>query len=438
MGSSSLINTELLSLVSEVINNLSTELGISFRALKGLEYVIECDDDRVETQKKLEIDLENIISGISISRVTKNDSIEHTVISGYGKTLRIVYKLASGGQSETTLNSTITELFPAVAWDQNLKATLSVSEFAKQVTYGNAKVKIGSKTPYKNKPAHDAGTDFINKSTNSSKFDEKVSAALGIYKWLKFQDRRRRIDGIVWGYRDNTKPTGVNSNHKGDIFIMWKGNSNPTITGVSIKAGGLATKPPQFNSYIRATLNSPAFGMIKEYDNLQKESFDEIYSKIPGMNLSYSQYGKPQMTQIVARFERSNSKVYNELYDLQLNWLRQTLVNIINDNQEKSKKWLLEEVCKEQQDVPLVVIQSAGSKLKNVKEVSDEDIIKECVSVAKKVNARVGTGKQNWHIDLTCNEKTTTLNFTIRTNGPGIKHKLGQYVNLAVKFNGIK
>jgi len=73
-----------------------------------------------------------------------------------------------------------------------------------------------------------------------------------------------------------------------------------------------------------------------------------------------------------------------------------------------------------------------------VKEVSDEDIIKECVSVAKKVNARVGTGKQNWHIDLTCNEKTTTLNFTIRTNGPGIKHKLGQYVNLAVKFNGIK
>ena len=98
---------------------------------------------------------------------------------------------------------------------------------------------------------------------------------------------------------------------------------------------------------------------------------------------------------------------------------------------------MLQEVCKEQQDVPLVVIQSSGSRLSNVKEVTDEDIIKECVSVAKRVHARVGTGKQNWHIDLTCNERTTTLNFTIRTNQTGVKHKLGQYVNLAVKFNGV-
>ena len=88
----------------------------------------------------------------------------------------------------------------------------------------------------------------------SSKYDEKVSAGLGIYKWLKLQDRRRKIDGVVWGYRDNTKPSGVNPNHKGDIFIIWKGNAKPSITGVSIKAGATGTKPPQFNSYVRAIL----------------------------------------------------------------------------------------------------------------------------------------------------------------------------------------
>ena len=435
---SSLVNTELLSLVSSAINDLSTDMGISYKKLAGLEYTIECEEDRISTQEELEMHLENKIPNIKLDRVTKGDSIDHTVVSGYGKTLRIVYKQRSGGQSETTLNSTITELFPAVAWDRNLASSLNAEKFAHGVTYGNCKVKVGPKTPYKNDGAQKAGTEFISAASLSSKYDEKVAAGLGIYKWLKMQERRRGIDGVVWGYRDNTKPSGVNPNHKGDIFIIWKGSSSPAITGVSIKAGGLGTKPPQFNSYVRAIMNSPSFGMIRDYEKLQKESFEKIYKGIPGMTLNYSKYGKAEMTQIIGRFEKASPSEYEKLYNLQLNWLRQNLVDLINKNQERSKKWLLEEVCKEQQDVPLVVIQSSGSKLTDVKEVTDEDIIKECVSVTKKVHARVGSGKQDWHIDLTCNQKTTTLNFTIRTNATGVKHKLGQYINLAVKFNGVK
>ena len=38
---------------------------------------------------------------------------------------------------------------------------------------------------------------------------------------------------------------------------------------------------------------------------------------------------------------------------------------------------------------------------------------------------------------LKCNVRTTTLNFSIRTNKTGAGHKLGQYINLAVKFNGV-
>lgn len=432
---SSLVNTELLSLVSKAVNDLSTDMGISFKKLAGLEYTIECEEDRVATQEELEMHLENMIPKIKLDRVTKSDSIDHTVVSGYGKTLRIVYKLRSGGMSETTLNSTITELFPAVAWDQNLPVSLNETKFAHGVTY--AKVKVGPKTPYKNEQAKKAGSKFISDASMSSKYDEKVAAGLGIYKWLKLQDRRRKIDGVVWGYRDNTKPSGVNPNHKGDIFIIWKGNAKPSITGVSIKAGAVGAKPPQFNSYVRAIFNSKAFGLMREYEKLQKESFEKIYKGIPGMTLNMGQYGKQQMTQIVGQFEKAAPREYERLYDMQLEWLRKNVVDIINSNQEKAKAWLLQEVCKEQQDVPLVVIQSSGSRLSNVKEVTDEDIIKECVSVAKRVHARVGTGKQNWHIDLTCNERTTTLNFTIRTNQTGVKHKLGQYVNLAVKFNGV-
>ena len=129
---SSLVNTELLSLVSKAVNDLSTDMGISFKKLAGLEYTIECEEDRVATQEELEMHVENMIPNIKLDRVTKSDSIDHTVVSGYGKTLRIVYKLRSGGMSETTLNSTITELFPAVAWDQNLPVSLNETKFAQE------------------------------------------------------------------------------------------------------------------------------------------------------------------------------------------------------------------------------------------------------------------------------------------------------------------
>ena len=56
---------------------------------------------------------------------------------------------------------------------------------------------------------------------------------------------------MVWGYRNNTKPTGVNPNHKGDIFLVFKDKNNkPNIEGVSLKAGGEKTAEPQFNSYV--------------------------------------------------------------------------------------------------------------------------------------------------------------------------------------------
>jgi hypothetical protein len=437
---SSLFDTDLYTEVSRVLSNedIATELGISYRDTKGLEITVECEDDRLDTQDELEMHLENMIEDIRISRVTKSkDSVDQTVVTGYGKTLRIRYKPRSGGMAETTLNSTITELFPAIAWEKSIPSNLSVTDFAHQVH--EASVRVGPTSPYKNNVAKLAGDRFKNIASTSSKFEEKTSAAIGIYKWILNEAKRRNIRGIVWGYRDNTKPAGVNTNHKGDIFILWSGRQKPRITGVSIKAGAVGAKPPQFNSYVRAIFNSNAFGKLADYNKLQRMSYDEIYTNIPNIP-AYAQYGKASMTQVIGQFERANSAVYERLYDAQLEWMRQTLVDLINNNPEKAKRWLLEEVAKDQPDVPLVVIQSSGSSLSDVHEVTDEDTIKNCVSVSRDgngIHARVGTGKQNWHIDLTCNQKTTTLNFTIRTNKAGVGHKLGQYINLAVKFNGI-
>ena len=118
--------------------------------------------------------------------------------------------------------------------------------------------------------------------------------------------------------------------------------------------------------------------------------------------------------------------------------MRQYICDMMNKHPAKAKNWLLREVAAEQEGVPLIVLKAAG---KTTKIVDDENVIKDCVQTSKKANGIKAypskTSKQNWHIDLTCRTHTTTLNFSIRTNKTGIGHKLGQYINLAVKFNGI-
>ena len=179
---------------------------------------------------------------------------------------------------------------------------------------------------------------------------------------------------------------------------------------------------------------------MPEFDKLKKVSYDNFYKNIIVGIPPFSDYGKPKMTGVLGKYEKQNSKDYNKRYDEQLLWLKGKVIDLINNNPVESKRWLIEEVVKEQQGVPLIVIQSSGSNLNDVHEVNDEDVIKNCVSVSKAnkgISARTGSGKQGWIIDLTCNSHTTSLNFSIRTNKSGTSHKLGQYVNLAVKFNGV-
>ena len=210
---------------------------------------------------------------------------------------------------------------------------------------------------------------------------------------------------------------------------------------MSLKAGGEKTAEPQFNSYVRPIYTS--FGMLSAYSKLEKESYKKYYkgiSNIPKEN----QYGKSPMTNIVGEFEKEQPTRYESLYDEQLKWVRQTICDLINKNPEKAKRWLLQEVAKEDPNVPLVVIKAYGDKYPSgIKKLEDEDLLKNCVVDSKKTNGikaypDKGGSKQSWFIDLTCKTHTTTLKFSIRTNKTGTSHKLGQYVNLAVKFNGIK
>ena len=425
------VGSDLYAKSVEVINDNLYDLGLSINDKKsGGKYIeLICDEDRSDAREKIETELEQI-SGVKCSRayVKSKSSMDVTEISGMGDKLYLVYKAAKGGMQETTLNSSITELFPAIAFEKKISPNLLNDKFFNEVLAAHdAKLNV-----YKNKTASDAGKDIIDKATTSSKFDDKVENAKAITKFLIQEDKRKAIKKIVWGYRNNTKPDGVNPNHKGDIFAVF---DDGNILGISLKAGSAGSAEPQFNSYVRPIFNS--FNMLKDFEKLQKTSYNSYYKGIPNIP-KMTEYGKAKMTKVVGAFEASNRRRYEALYDEQLEFVRKELCDMMNKYPKKAKKWLLSEVAAEQEDVPLIVVKASDDKTKII---DDENVIKDCVQTSKKLNGIKAypskTSKQNWHIDLTCRTHTTTLNFSIRTNKPGINHKLGQYVNLAVKFNGI-
>ena len=422
-----------------ILNDILYEEGISISKVEGTSTVyiwLECDEDRIDTQEEVEHHLKKVAKPIRTYKKSKS-AFDCTELSG--TKIFIVYKNKKGGMKETTLNAAITELFPAVAFETGISDKLDIPQFYNQVAQKNEK-KLSA---YKGNPsvAFKAGKDFISKATDSSKFEEKVGNARAILGWINAENKRRKIKEVVWGYRDNTKPSGVNPKHKGDIFLVFDDTANkPNIEGVSLKAGGEKTAEPQFNSYVRPIYTS--FGMLSDYSKLEKESYKKFYKGIPNIPKE-NLYGKAPMTKVIGEFEKQQSTKYEQYYDEQLKWVRQTVCDLINDNPEKAKRWLLREVAKEDPNVPLVVVKAFGDKYPaGIKKLDDENLLKNCVVDAKKNKGikaypAKGGSKQSWFIDLTCKTHTTTLKFSIRTNKTGASHKLGQYINLAVKFNGI-
>jgi len=447
MASPKIKEGELYAQVVEKLNDILFDEGISISKVEGVKSVyiwLTCDQDRAETQEDIEHHLKSI-KGVSVKRTNTNKSgFDTTEI--VGENIFIVYKATKGGMAETTLNSSITELFPCIGFENpKTDHTLSINKFYNEICKKNNK-DVGAYARNKN-AGFKVGSEIVSKAEQSSQFETKVGNAKAFLGWLLHEDKKRKkIEKVVWGYRNNMKPEGVQPNHKGDIFIIYQDKGlKPNKKGISLKAGVLGAAEPQFNSYVSAIFNSAAFKTAqgaKVYKDLQKESYDSFYKKIPGMTLAFSQYGKQSMTKIVGEFEKSQRKQYEQYYDSQLEWLRDTVIDMMNDNQAEAKKWLIQEVAKDDPNVPLIVLKASGDKFpQDIHEIKDEDVIKNCVTTAKKggVKAYKSTSsKQNWHIDLTCKTITTTLNFSIRTNKGGIQHKLGQYVNLAVKFNGIK
>jgi hypothetical protein len=381
--------------------------------------------DRIKTRDDVEKSLKNNRVGTVTRKLMNVSGMEVTECKSGATVYRFIYKPLKGGMSQTTLNASITELFPCIAFETGIKSNTikNVRDFYNKILANNSP----SLNCYLNAKDAKAGKEFIDKA-ETGKFEEKVKNAINILKWIESVHKLHPIQNVYWGYR--AKPQGVMNNHPGDIFLQFK---NKKYLGVSLKAGGEKTDEPKLNTYVKPIFDF--YGKSAEYDKLKDKLWPQ-YELIPGITEKDKKlWGSQILAKKTFEFEQSDPNTYNELYDKNLEIIKDELLKLLNSDFNKTKEWLLEKVAQQQQSVPLVVVKATDIRARRDK---SSDILVEALASVKSIEAKLpsGTSKQGWNIMLSDGSKLK-MDFTTRTNKVGAMHKMGQFENLAVKFNKV-
>jgi hypothetical protein len=358
------------------------------------------------------------------------------------------------GGKQTTVNSTITELFPALCFNNKFepKTSKDLETFINSVKLDSFK----SKKTFLSESDMKSGKEFIvlmSKIKPNTK-QEKIENAFAITKFLYATHKNRSIDKVIWGYRK--KPVGVPTNHAGDIFIFFKDKTMyPAITGISLKAGTKKSAEPKMNSYVKTTLIKPMWkksapNAVKE---LKKELWQKVYSKVPGLSKQvnadnyFTEIGakeivraNPEMVEKLINFFEVNPKGFDELYGVMNKVCREKLIDIINNDCKAAKEWMGSEFRLEKKDekIPLILVKAVGSKYE-----MDGDPLADMLPLIKTIKAYLNENSvQEWFIDVGDGKKTLTLLMTIRSDSEfrraKPKGKLGAFVGLKLLYRGIK
>jgi len=412
----------------EVLSDFDVEVSkkSSSRTTVFLIKSTDRDTDRDELGKNLKD--AGIKFGVVGSSLSSFDPIE--IKSFNGQRVIFLFKPKSGGMNETTLNASITELFPAIAHEKKYKPK-SVAKFYDFILKQDVeKLKCVQSSDV------EAAKKFIGLAEDSSKFQDKMENAIGVYKYIKDEEKEQPIKQVYWGYR--AKPKGVPSGHPGDIFIEFKGKK-PNILGVSLKAGGKKTSEPQLNTYHRTIfVNSrgPSFNDKSGNDALRKLIYNQVYSKIKGMppidNFDGGKGGrhkdKDKTIKAIDRLpKRDQEKYYNEYLEL----ARQGVIDRLNKNVKQSMDWVKDAILREAPDVPTLVIKATGGQ--EYEEVTDRDAVGVFLPQVKFIKAYKGKTKQNFVLELSSRNESVKLGMTIRSSSGG---KLKQW-SLKVTYNGL-
>jgi hypothetical protein len=346
---------------------------------------------------------------------------------------------------DTTQNASITELFPALAFNNNYKPT-DINKFADWLRA----LKLSSpkaKTAFVTTSNVEAGAK-VNETTSSMQakfFKDKMNNAIGITNWLYSINRTKKIKRVVWGYRE--KPTGIPKNHAGDIFIFF--NDGSTI-GVSLKAGTKKSKEPLLNTYVGTT-----FKKIKQEKKLTKLAdamWDTVYSKIPGVNSvatkrDYMERGiKNKVTEKYIEYFLENEEAANKLYTEMLYVNRVHMTDAINSLSLKEfKDWVISnfnlQLPTTDGDIPLILVKAVG---KTAEEKSDD--LAAMIGTLTSFKAVLNTSSvQEWFIEIAdATGNKAKMKMAIRSDAgvragkaPGKQGRLGKYTQLKLQYSGL-
>ena len=403
-----------LNQILQEINIPDRDVSVKGATSKQVTYVVK-SDDRDGTKS----DVEGLIS--RIGRVYEEQrSVSSIPVScvrmSDGTVLTFIYKPRTGGMSMTTLNSSITELFPCIAFMNGISPNLSVREFYQSIRKANSS---GAAYYLSSKDAT-AGKQFIDQAENGS-FQTKVTNAKNITKWLQAHNAQHPIAQVYWGYR--AKPPGVEGSHPGDIFVKYR---NGGMLGISLKAGTAKSAEPKLNTYVKPIFDF--FGKSGEY-NAIKDKLWPNYEQIEGIEASDKAFwGTQRLALKTFEFEQENEAEYNRLYDSNLSIIRDELINLFNNNFTTAKKYITQKIAYSGFATPAITVKATetDARLDN----TNEKLSAALTSVTS-LRAQVGSGKQDFNIILS-DGSVMSMAFTTRTNKVGASHKLGQFQNLSL------
>ena len=427
--------SEQVELPDEILSGFTHEVNTKKSSSRRVVITVKSgdrDNDRDEILRRL------TQAGVQAAIASSSSSVDPIDGIHDGDNFRIEVKPLSGGMQETTLNSSITELFPCIAFEKNYnpKSVEAFMDFLMSIDVNTMNC-IHSKDK-------EAAKETINKAESSSKYQDKMSNAIAITQYLYDTSKSKPINSVYWGYRSSSKPKGVPPNHPGDVFIKFSGSSNMQFLGVSLKAGGKKTKEPQLNTYVRPVWKF--FNADRDLQTLRQTAYAQVYSKIEGMpaidNFDGGKTGrhrdKSQSEKALVAYDKKNNRAYEKDYDAMLEIMRTGIINLFNKNKNKSLEYIKSEILRDAPEVPTIVIKAVGN---SYEEVTDRDELGVFLPQVQFIKASASMkSKQNWELELKSANETVKMLMTIRSNKSGNagQKKLGQYpTGLAVKYNGI-
>jgi len=354
----------------------------------------------------------------SIEKRSSRSSVKAEIVNTENINYKIFFKPVSGGQSESTLNAAITELFPCIAFIENFPNIQESQDFYQLI------LESDTLKCYLSENDAEMGKRFITQAKYSTKFDEKIQNAIAIYNYIKTLDEQQKISELFWCPR--AKPEGVDKNHPGDIFVKFTNH----YIGISLKAGSQKSNEPKLNTYVKPILEF----FNESTTDIQRELGELTYQNLGLPESYYTKEHKERTFDFLEKLEENNKDIYEGYYNKNLDYLRSRLIKVFTENNDIFVDFIKQKILKDFAEVPTVVIKAIN---RDWQEITESAELSKDIEQIKNITGRIHpTRKQQFEIDLDLGNQVKKMSFSIRTNKPaGVMHKLGQFYNLAVKFN---